>query len=217
MTEIIKKLNSTDIKKEIWSYIGYDYQIFMTNSARAIVSFFYSVEGWKEYTDHQFEGFSDDPEKYDNPLNFKPNGINPTFNLSYRNFIIFKLFIADQRLISDKKYPILDLEVIKEWRDNPRCNTCNDRLNLEEFKLRYHHNFKCNDCYDVDSNLIANDEVVSHRCGLCTEKLNGADWIKTRERFYLRCSDCYDYYSNDGDSDDNRELDSDDEIDMEYL
>jgi len=186
MTELMRQLPK-DLQREVWSFLGME-SLGYTPSATAFIKFIDDAETYESpykmiYGNEEKNGY------YDVALGVPIDRPYPF--ISRRNFIIFHSFIPTQRSISLERFPKLNMKEVGLWYEGIHCDAnCGCRLTSLEFPFRHHHNYKCDNCYGVDSGMIKDDEFVEHSCRECNELLTGAEWKKNREEETWYCFDC---------------------------
>jgi hypothetical protein len=183
MTEIMRQLPK-DLQREVWSFLGME-SLGYTPSATALIRFH---DDTGNYT---FWGDDFNIEFYDTETGVPIDRPYPF--ISRRNFVIFHSFLTIQREISLERFPKLDMNEVGMWYDGVECNACGCKLTIFEFPHRNHHDWKCDNCYGVDTGMIKDDEEVEHSCRECNELMTGADWKNNRTNETWYCIRCDEY------------------------
>jgi hypothetical protein len=192
MTELMRQLPK-DLQREVWSFLGME-SLGYTPSATAFIKFVDDTENYG--CPYQiFWGSDVNIDYYDTDMGVPVDRPYPF--ISRRNFIIFHYFHSFQREISLEKFPKLDMKEVGLWYEGVRCDAnCGCNLTTLEFPYRNHHDYKCDNCYGVDTGMIKDDEFVEQVCRECLELMTGAEWKKNRENGEWFCFSCDEYLEN---------------------
>jgi hypothetical protein len=180
MTEIVQHINSSDIKKLIWEFVGVG--ILGTPVGSMVKTLWFHSS-----------------ERRPESINYADK-VTDHSNVSIKNFLFFNSTMKCQKRISNLRHPKLDILEVYRFQEGIFCIEayCGDRIYEEDYK---NDKERCLTCYQIHHKLLTLDVETDHsNCVVCDKMLLVKEWI-TRYEHDWKCNECFVEEENEEETD----------------